>query len=289
MPGVSGGGYPKFCSLEIIRSPLFPASWQGHAITNDFRAHRIVRFAINDLSKADSPKSAYATTDQPDVVRTPDQSFRPIDVKLGPDGALYVGDWTNPVINHGEVDFRDPRRDKVSGRIWRIAHKDGKPVAWTPVFGRETANLMEALLSGNGWEQEQARQLLSRRLRGGSVDALEAWRAAKGTKEAALAAAFVRAGAAGPQAAVKGLQTQDGATAAWEARWRGALGAVNGNVQRLGELVKNASPRVRVEAMRALARISSPEAAEFVASAAETPVPGDEQFSFALKQPMLGA
>jgi hypothetical protein len=93
------------------------------------------------------------------------------------------------VINHGEVDFRDPRRDKVSGRIWRIAHKDGKPVAWTPVFGRETAGLMEALLSGNSWEQEQARQLLSRRLRGSSVDALEAWRAAKGTKEAALAAA----------------------------------------------------------------------------------------------------
>ena len=286
MPSVSGGGYPKFCSLEIIRSPLFPASWQGHAITNDFRAHRIVRFSINDLSKTASPKSAYATTDQPDVVRTPDQSFRPIDVKLGPDGALYVADWTNPVINHGEVDFRDPRRDKVSGRIWRIAHKDGTPVAWTPVFGRETANLLEALLSGNGWEQEQARQQLSRRLRKDGFDALETWRKAKGTKEATLAAAFVRAGALGPEAAVKGLQAQDGATAAWEARWRGALGTGSENLQRLGALVKNTSPRVRVEAMRALARVSGPEAAELVASAAETPVQGDEQDSFALKRSM---
>ena len=34
---------------------------------------------------------------------------------------MYVGDWTNPIINHGEVDFRDPRRDKQRGRIWRIA------------------------------------------------------------------------------------------------------------------------------------------------------------------------
>ena len=64
-------------------------------------------------------KSGYVTKEMPDVCRTSDVSFRPIDVKLGPDGALYVADWSNPVINHGEVDFRDPRRDHVHGRIWR--------------------------------------------------------------------------------------------------------------------------------------------------------------------------
>jgi hypothetical protein len=37
-------------------------------------------------------------------------TFRPIDVKMGPDGAIYIADWYNPIIQHGEVDFRDERR-----------------------------------------------------------------------------------------------------------------------------------------------------------------------------------
>ncbi|WP_196301895.1 hypothetical protein, partial [Streptococcus pneumoniae] len=83
-----------------------------------------------------SLKSGYETKAEPDLVRTTDSSFRPIDVKLGPDGALYVADWTNPVINHGEVDFRDPRRDHVNGRIWRIAPKGKEPVKWESLVGK---------------------------------------------------------------------------------------------------------------------------------------------------------
>ena len=74
-------------------------------------------------------KRGHTTDELADVVRTSDVAFRPIDVKLGPDGALYVADWSNPVINHGEVDFRDPRRDHTHGRIWRITKKDAPPDA----------------------------------------------------------------------------------------------------------------------------------------------------------------
>ncbi|MCE9609170.1 MAG: c-type cytochrome [Chthoniobacter sp.] len=130
LQSVSPGGYPKFASLELIRSPLFPADWQGHAITCDFRAHRVVRFAINDLSEGANPKSGYVTKAMPDLIRTSDSAFRPIDVKHGPDGALYIADWSNPIINHGEVDFRDPRRDHVNGRIWRLAPKGKPALAW---------------------------------------------------------------------------------------------------------------------------------------------------------------
>jgi putative heme-binding domain-containing protein len=127
MPTISPGTYPKFAGLEIIHSPLFPADWQGTAVTCDFRAHRVVRFQINDLAPA---KSGYVTKELPDLARTADLAFRPIDVRLGSDGALYLADWTNPIINHGEVDFRDPRRDHVHGRIWRLAPKGRRPIAW---------------------------------------------------------------------------------------------------------------------------------------------------------------
>ena len=51
-----------------------------------------------------------------------DPWFRPVDIKLGPDGALYVADFYNKIIGHYEVDLKHPGRDKDRGRIWRIVY-----------------------------------------------------------------------------------------------------------------------------------------------------------------------
>jgi putative membrane-bound dehydrogenase-like protein len=186
MQSISPGSYPKFASLELIHSPHFPADWQGTAITCDFRAHRIVRFSITDLANPNAEKDSAAETQKPassnqkpalqagyttkelaDIVRTSDVAFRPIDVKLGPDGALYVADWSNPVINHGEVDFRDPRRDHVHGRIWRITKKDGPLVQWEDLT-QKSVDALFALFGQPGgprnlWEREQAQRVLATR------------------------------------------------------------------------------------------------------------------------------
>jgi putative membrane-bound dehydrogenase-like protein len=62
--------------------------------------------------------------EQPDFLTTTDLWFRPVDIQLGPDGALYIADFYNKVIGHYEVDLHHPGRDRTSGRIWRVA-KDG--------------------------------------------------------------------------------------------------------------------------------------------------------------------
>jgi putative heme-binding domain-containing protein len=134
MPTISPGRYPKYAGLELVDSAVFPADWQGHAITCDFRAHRIVRFELQDLEKQEPKRSGYITREMEPLVVTNDLAFRPIDVKHGPDGALYLADWTNPIINHGEVDFRDPRRDQSNGRIWRITRKSASATNWTPTL-----------------------------------------------------------------------------------------------------------------------------------------------------------
>jgi hypothetical protein len=96
----------------------------------------------------------------PDLLRSTNVTFRPIDVRFGPDGALYIADWSNPIIQHGEVDFRDPRRDKEHGRIWRVTAK-GRPFARKQNLTKlNTAELLNRTLSKNGWEQEQARVVL---------------------------------------------------------------------------------------------------------------------------------
>jgi putative heme-binding domain-containing protein len=155
---VSPGSYPKFCGLEIVKSEHFPKDWQGNFVTCDFRANRLVRFSIDDSG------AAYVTK-QHEFLRTTNITFRPIDVKLGPDGALYIADWSNPIIQHGEVDFRDPRRDREHGRIWRVSYKGGKKVAKPELVKAENGELFEQLLSPNSFNEQHARRILVERFR----------------------------------------------------------------------------------------------------------------------------
>jgi putative heme-binding domain-containing protein len=60
---------------------------------------------------------------KPDFLVSTDPWFRPVDVELGPDGALYVADWYNAIIAHVEVRLDHPLRDKQRGRIWRIVYR----------------------------------------------------------------------------------------------------------------------------------------------------------------------
>src|SRR5262249_40619152 len=122
------------------------------------------------------------------VMRTTADSFRPIDIKLGPDGALYVADWSNPIIQHGEVDFRDPRRDKSHGRIWRVAVKGAAPFARGGLTKLSNRELLHRLLSPNGYDQEKAKRVLVERGVATVLPDLDSWAARQSTEPARLRA-----------------------------------------------------------------------------------------------------
>jgi putative heme-binding domain-containing protein len=147
-------GSPKHCALEIISGRHFPADWQGDCITNDFRGHRVCRFKLQDDG------STFASREMGEVIKSNHPAFRPIDVKMGPDGALYIADWYNPIIQHGEVDFRDPRRDKTHGRIWRVTAKGRPLVARPKLVEASIPQLLEYLESPEQWTRQQARRVL---------------------------------------------------------------------------------------------------------------------------------
>lgn len=182
-------GQPKQSGLEIVEDPHFPADWQGSFVLNDFRGNRVNRFQLTPSG------SSYVAKQMPDVLASTHRAFRPIDVKMGPDGALYIADWYNPIIQHGEVDFRDQRRDHVHGRIWRVSAK-GRPASpKVKIAGATTAELLEMLKS----DRNHVRRFAKRELRDQGpakvLPELDAWAAQQTDAHALLEAAWTREGA----------------------------------------------------------------------------------------------
>ena len=164
-PGLNPG-QPKYCANETISGRHFPDDWQGSIVTNDFRANRVVRFAISDDG------SGFSSKLMPDLITSTDRAFRPIDVRMGPDGALYIADWYNPIINHGEVGFRDPRRDKTHGRIWRVAAKDRPLVPRPKLVDVPVRDVVAQLRSPEAWTRHFAKRALAERDHGQVAEAL---------------------------------------------------------------------------------------------------------------------
>lgn len=150
-------GSPKYCGLEIVDGRHLPDDWQGNLITHDFRGHRVCRFVVADEG------SGFSSQQMPDVISSNHVAFRPIDVKQGPDGAIYIADWYNPIIQHGEVDFRDPRRDHTHGRIWRVTAKGRPLVPQVKLTELSVRDLLGELSSPEMNTRTQAKRVLKER------------------------------------------------------------------------------------------------------------------------------
>ena len=82
---------------------------------------------------------------------------------MGPDGAIYIADWYNPIIQHGEVDFRDPRRDHTHGRIWRVTAK-GRPLVPKPkLVDAPIMELFDRMKDPEDWTRQQAKRVIMER------------------------------------------------------------------------------------------------------------------------------
>jgi len=151
-------GQPKQCGLEVVSGRHVPEEWNGVLLAPDFRGNRINAFRLSD-----NGTSGFASTQVADLLQSSHRAFRPVDVKMGPDGAIYVADWYNPIIQHGEVDFRDERRDHEHGRVWRIDFP-GRPLVARPEIATANVKQLAKLIHApEGWTREQATVELRRR------------------------------------------------------------------------------------------------------------------------------
>ena len=100
------------------------------------------------------------------IVLSSDPNFRPSDMEIGGDGALYFTDWHNTIIGHMQHNMRDPNRDHDHGRIYRVTKKGrdlvkpakmkGKPIeeVCENFFAQENATRYRARLELSGREPD---------------------------------------------------------------------------------------------------------------------------------------
>ncbi|NDC64070.1 MAG: dehydrogenase, partial [Planctomycetia bacterium] len=131
--------------VEILSSPHFPAEFQGNLLVGNVIGFQgILRYAFKPAADANAQSFPEAVEVEP-IVSSSDPHFRPADVEVGPDGAIYFTDWQNPLIGHMQHNLRDPSRDQAHGRVYRVVMAD-KPVADPiPIAGQPARMLVQQL------------------------------------------------------------------------------------------------------------------------------------------------
>ena len=161
----------KQCGGDLATGSHVGDDIRGQLLTGRFKSRAVVRYEFIE----DEAGAGFSANVLEPLISSKHPNFRPVDVKTGPDGAIYVADWYNSIINHAQHDFRDPRRDHQHGRIWRITHKQRPLVKKPELVGVSLEALAEHLKSPQDWTRHQARKELSERDPDKVQKVLEQW------------------------------------------------------------------------------------------------------------------
>jgi mono/diheme cytochrome c family protein/glucose/arabinose dehydrogenase len=126
--------------LEFVSSRHFPDEVQGDLLINN-----TIGFLGTKQHAWEEHGTGYRSFHRQDLLRSTDVNFRPVDMEFAPDGSLYIADWHNVLVGHMQHSARDPLRDHVHGRIYRITYPSRPLIEPAQVHGASIETLMENL------------------------------------------------------------------------------------------------------------------------------------------------
>jgi glucose/arabinose dehydrogenase len=159
------------CSgVEVLSSSHFPEEFQGNLLVNNVIGDQgILRYKMQDKS------SSFSAVEAQPIVMSKDPNFRPADVEIGPDGAIWFTDWNNPIIGHMQHNLRDPSRGREHGRVYRVTY-EGRDLLKAPaIAGQPIAQLLDLLKSPEDRVRSRTRIELSGRPTTAVLSATEEW------------------------------------------------------------------------------------------------------------------
>ena len=126
--------------LEFVSSRHFPDDVQGDLLINN-----TIGFLGTKQHTMVDDGTGYTSRHRQDLVVGDDPNFRPVDMEFAPDGSLYIVDWHNVLIGHMQHNARDPLRDHVHGRIYRVTYPSRPLVEPAKVAGASIEELLDNL------------------------------------------------------------------------------------------------------------------------------------------------
>ncbi|MEY4483236.1 MAG: hypothetical protein RL693_688, partial [Verrucomicrobiota bacterium] len=170
----AGGGHAH-CGLCIYQGNNFPEEYRGELLFGNLHGHRLVHDHV------DPNGSTFTGQHRSDFMRSDDHWFIPIQQKVGPDGALYVSDWSDKQVCHQGSNAID-MWDRSNGRIYRISYdkplkgdgsqkgKEYLGLYWNPPSAPFDLSKLDekelvwlAVYSNNVWFERMARRILMER------------------------------------------------------------------------------------------------------------------------------
>ncbi len=281
----------KFAGADMVENTHWPAAFQGEAVSGGYLQNSVERFRLTPEG------SSFKAERLPPLIESTNLAFRIVDARFGPDGALYLCDWYNPVIGHYQNSFRDPARDKTGGRIWRVTAKGRPTVDWKPLGKVSDDAVVKALGSVERWDRQMARRVLAERSSSSTADVVTRWAEAltgdpewvdHGRLESlGVLTELGRGTDASSRRLLAALRTSGRPEArAMAARFLGEWARREGParskefLQDLGDLVRDDHPRVRLEAVVACSYVASPEAVDVAAEVADRPMDDPIEYAF---------
>ena len=148
-----GGGHAH-SGLAIYNGDNFPEAYRGMLIFGNLHGHRLVS------DQVEAAGSGFVGHHGNDFLRSNDATFIPVSQRVGPDGALYLSDWSDVQVCHNNT---QEIWDRTNGRIYRVSF--GNPVSRARDLGAlADAELVEvALADANEYFVRQARKVLAER------------------------------------------------------------------------------------------------------------------------------
>ncbi len=243
----------------ILSSRHFPEDWQGTFLnTNVIGFQGIFRAKVTEEGSGLKGETLEPAMLQDDVKANP--NFRPSGVAVAPDGSLYVMDWSQMLIGHLQHHLRDPNRGHTHGRIYRLSYPSRPLLSPKKIHGESIESLLELLKEHEDSVRQLAKIELDTHDSKQVIAAVQKWEAAldkadKNYEHNRLEALWVHQWhnavnlslldavlhSPEPRARAQAIRVAN----YWSDRVPNTLAIVEAGI-------KDSSPRVRLEAVRAL-------------------------------------
>ncbi len=153
------------CGLGIYRDDLLGEEFRGNAFVCEPVNLLVHRMQLVPKGFTFTGRRAAGETES-EFLASSDPWFRPVQVRTGPDGGLWIVDMYRQVIEHPrwipveDLAKLDVRAGFDKGRIYRVRPAGRELRKWTRLDRLDSTELVAALDSPNGWQRDMAGQML---------------------------------------------------------------------------------------------------------------------------------